>query len=47
MEQILLKTLLRHMENKDKKDRIPTEVVGPPSLETFKTHLDMFLCDPI
>ena len=24
---------------------LPREVVGSPSLETFKTHLDMFLCD--
>ena len=26
---------------------LPREVVGSPSLETFKTHLDMFLCDLI
>ncbi|KFQ28197.1 hypothetical protein N332_13566, partial [Mesitornis unicolor] len=25
--------------------RLPREVVESPSLETFKTHLDAFLCD--
>ena len=24
--------------------RLPREVVESPSLETFRTHLDMFLC---
>ena len=27
--------------------RQPREAVGSSSLETFKTHLDMFLCDLI
>ncbi|PKU31953.1 hypothetical protein llap_17743 [Limosa lapponica baueri] len=26
-------------------NRLPREVVEPPSLETFKTHLDKFLCN--
>ncbi|KFQ39608.1 hypothetical protein N332_13937, partial [Mesitornis unicolor] len=26
-------------------NRLPREVVESPSPETFKTHLDMFLCD--
>ncbi|KFQ78879.1 hypothetical protein N335_09697, partial [Phaethon lepturus] len=26
-------------------DRLPREVVESPSLETFKTRLDMFLCN--
>ena len=26
-------------------NRLPGEVVESPSLETFKTRLDMFLCD--
>ncbi|KFQ23470.1 hypothetical protein N332_01676, partial [Mesitornis unicolor] len=25
--------------------RLPREVVESPSLDTFKTHLDTFLCD--
>ena len=28
-------------------NRLPREVVGSPSLETFKTYLDMFPCDLI
>ncbi|KFZ57368.1 hypothetical protein N321_13201, partial [Antrostomus carolinensis] len=28
-------------------DRLPREGVESPSLETFKTHLDTFLCDLI
>ncbi|KFZ57791.1 hypothetical protein N321_11296, partial [Antrostomus carolinensis] len=28
-------------------NRLPREVVESPSLETFKTHLDAFLCNLI
>ncbi|KFZ50753.1 hypothetical protein N321_09700, partial [Antrostomus carolinensis] len=28
-------------------NRLPREVVESPSLETFKTHLDTFLCNLI
>lgn len=28
-------------------NRLPSGVVEPPSLETFKTHLDTFLCELI
>jgi len=28
-------------------NRLPREVLGSPSLETFKIHLDAFLCDQI
>ena len=28
-------------------NRLPRELVGSPSLETFKALLDMFLCDLI
>jgi len=28
-------------------NRLPRDVLGSPSLETFKTFLDMFLCDLI
>jgi len=28
-------------------NRLPKEILGSPSLETFKTCLDVFLCDLI